>query len=855
MPARLAPSPSLPLPPTTFVGRREDLAEIGRLLADPSCRLITLIGPGGSGKTRLAIEVAARHWAEFADGVVFIALQAVPTVEDVPAQIAAALGLPLTGGDEPWIQLLQVIRDRRLLVVLDNFEHLIDGAPKLSSLLAAAPAVTFLVTSREGLHLQEEWRYPVAGLPVPDGPGARDAESYDAVKLFVERARRVRLGFSLTAEREGIVQICRLVEGLPLAIELAASWTETLSCAAIAVEIERCLSPLTTRLRNVPERHRSMRAVFDHSWDLLTDEEQATFRQFSVFRGGFQREAGAAVAGATLPLLASLVSKSLLRYEVDGRYHLHQLLQQYAWEHLRAQPAELVAAQARHGAHYLGFLAAQAEPLTHGGQRQAIQAMAGELENIRLAWPYLLEQTHDEALPVAIESLSTFFHLRSRYPEGIAAFTQAVDLLRKVPPSAIADRAFAAAQHGLGLFLIRVGRFAEARAALEEAQARYDRVGGQLSRGMATDPRFGLGVLALIDADFAAAERFGKMVCQRAEAEEHAINLPYGWYVQTHAALGLGDLDAAHSAAHAAYAAASRSRDDWFLAICLNDLGGVALAQGRIADARRHFEDSFSLRQEFADAEGMAVALAHLGQVALAQDEFAEARTLFERSRSIYNEIGDRGGLARVLQGLGRAADGAGNPDEAGEYIAAALRLAGEIHFDTLLLGIAIDAADLLLRLGRDKPAVVALSVARDHPLSDGETRKRADRLLTQAGHSPAVPVLVEVPESAGGRDLDHAVERLVIALGSLGIADSAPQPAPYSATPPPRPRLPDSLTEREMDVLRLIAAGRSNLQIADELFLAVSTVKWYAGQIFGKLGVSNRTQAVARAREIHLLA
>src|SRR5687768_11005330 len=594
MPPRLAPSPSLPLPPTTFVGRREDLAEIGRLLADPSCRLVTLVGPGGSGKTRLAIEVATQRRAELGDGVVFVALQAVPTIEDVPAQIAAAVGLPLTGGDEPWVQLLQLIRDRRLFLVLDNFEHLTDGAPMLSTLLEAAPGATLLVTSREGLHLQEEWRYPVGGLPVPEGSDALDADDCDAVKLFVERARRVRPGFSLAVEREGVVHICRLVEGLPLAIELAATWTETLSCAAIAVEIERCLSLLTTRLRNVPERHRSMRAVFDHSWDLLTEDEQATFRQLSVFRGGFHREAGASVAGATLPVLASLVSKSLLRYEVDGRYHLHQLLHQYAWEHLRSQPEELAAAQARHGAHYLDFLASQVEPLTDGRQRQAIQAMAGELENIRQAWPYLLERTDADALPVAIESLSTFYHLRSRYPEGIAAFTQAVERLRHVPPSAIADRAFAAAQHGLGLFLIRVGRFADARVALDEAQERYDRLGGRLSRGMATDPRFGLGVLALIEADYAAAERFGTMVCQRAEAEEHVVNLPYGWYLRTHAALGLGDLDAAHAAAHEAHAAASRSRDDWFLATCLNDLGGVALAQGQIAEARAHFEASFA---------------------------------------------------------------------------------------------------------------------------------------------------------------------------------------------------------------------------------------------------------------------
>jgi predicted ATPase len=269
MSARPAPSQLLPPQPTTFVGRRADLAEIGRLLTDQTCRLVTLVGPGGSGKTRLAIEAAAQHQDEFADGVIFVPLQAVPTAADIPAEIAAAVGLPLTSGDEPWVQLPQLIRDRRLLLVLDNFEHLTDGAPMLSALLAAAPGVTVLVTSRESLHLQEEWRYPVAGLPVPEESDALDGEDYDAVQLFVERARRVRPSFSYAVEREGLVRVCRLVEGLPLAIELAASWTETLPCAAVADEIEGSLSLLTTRLRNVPERHRSVRAVFDHSWRLL----------------------------------------------------------------------------------------------------------------------------------------------------------------------------------------------------------------------------------------------------------------------------------------------------------------------------------------------------------------------------------------------------------------------------------------------------------------------------------------------------------------------------------------------------------------------------------------------------------
>ena len=330
-------------PATPFVGREADLAELAGLLATPACRLLTLIGPGGVGKTRLALRAAAeaRAAGAFPDGVHVVALQPLASADLLAGAVADAAGLAPAGARDPTEHLRDGLRGRAALLVLDNFEHLLEGAALLPPILAAAPGVRLLVTSREALALQEEWRYPVQGLPYPAGAGAADLEGpedYAAVRLFAERARRVRRDFSLAEEGADVARLCRLVEGLPLALELAAAWTSVLSCAEIAADLALGLDVLATRLRDVPERHRSMRAVFDGSWARLDDHQRAVLARLSVFQGGFRREAAEAVAGAAPATLAALVDGSLLHLEPGGRYQLHELLRQYAEERLWERP-------------------------------------------------------------------------------------------------------------------------------------------------------------------------------------------------------------------------------------------------------------------------------------------------------------------------------------------------------------------------------------------------------------------------------------------------------------------------------------------------------------------------------------
>ncbi len=282
----------LPRPLTPFVGRRAELARLSELLFESKARLITLTGPGGAGKTRLALQAVAPAVEALADGACFVPLAAVPAGGLLASAVADALALQLRGAATPQEQLLDFLRERELLLVLDNFEHLLDEAVLVSRLLARAPRLQIVVTSRERLQLYAELVFEVEGLDVPPDAETSSLADYDAVQLFIQSARRVRSSFDPNPDTIQVVaRICRLVGGLPLGIELAAAWVPVLSCAEIAAEISKGLDFLAAEIRDLPERHRSIRAVFDRSWQMLSPLDQDVFRRLAVFRGGFPRDA------------------------------------------------------------------------------------------------------------------------------------------------------------------------------------------------------------------------------------------------------------------------------------------------------------------------------------------------------------------------------------------------------------------------------------------------------------------------------------------------------------------------------------------------------------------------------------
>ena len=338
----------LPCQPNPLIGREAELLALGKLLADERCRLLTITGLGGVGKTRLAIAAASQHQRLFPEGVYYVSLASLNSPEFIVPAIAEVLGLTFSGAadlQEQLINHLAVHARQALLLVLDNLEHLLfqsseqDGKDEtawlLTNLLQRLPTVKILATSRERSNLQGEWIFQLQGLPVPPSNQVNRLEDYSALALFLQRARQMKVDFEvLPDERPWLVSICQMVEGAPLAIELAAAWVGMLSMEEIAKEIISNLDFLTSSMRNVPERHRSLRAVFAHSWKLLSDEEKQVLCRLAVFQGGFLRQAAEEIAGASLPILMSLLSKSLLMRRENGRYDLHALIRQCALEKL-----------------------------------------------------------------------------------------------------------------------------------------------------------------------------------------------------------------------------------------------------------------------------------------------------------------------------------------------------------------------------------------------------------------------------------------------------------------------------------------------------------------------------------------
>lgn len=651
--AALGPA-AFPLPsvPTPFIGRAGELSTLRHLLLEEShpggshrgARFVTIVGPGGMGKTRLALDLTTALAEHFPDGVGFVSLVAVNQVQHLPSAIAASLNIGLQGAADLQQQVNAWLAPRHMLLTLDNFEQLLaqDGIVAwVRQLLAEAPQIQLLITSRERLRVSGERVYELGGLPLPvsDHPGGQA----DAALLFLERAQQIVADFVINPHNQAAVsRICHLVEGMPLGIELAAAWVNILTPAEIADEISRSIDFLARSDRDMAPRHRSMRAVFDHSWRLLSEEERTVLMKLSVFRGGCTREAAQQVAGATLPILASLIDKSLLRksQRTPTRYTMHELVRQYAVDRLQAS-AVAASTVADAYADYYYHLARAAEEQIWGAQiADAVSRLEAENDNLRVVLNHYLTDPGGVERSINMAGLLwRFWDMRGYITEGRTWLERA--LQRGIEPPAPWRWL---ALHGAGNLANTQGDYTVARQHYEECLH-------LLQTELQT----------LADPD--AIQRLRHRIAMT------LTNLGNN-------ALSQGKLGQAFTFSEEALTLLRQSNHQIGVAITTTNLAKIKLLQHQLDEAERLSIESLALYRDLGDERGIGWNLTTLGTIAREQGDYAQAAHLYQEARLLFEKLGDQADMATLHCDLGDLASAQGEDARAEAHYQAGLMLA-----------------------------------------------------------------------------------------------------------------------------------------------------------------------------------
>jgi DNA-binding SARP family transcriptional activator/predicted ATPase len=657
---------NLPHDLTPFVGRQAELDELDRLLSEPGLRLLTLLGPGGIGKTRLALAAAQRFATEratgdhpphelptdrhgpdgqmnFPDGVFFVPLAPVVSAEHILPALAQGLEFSFYRSGDLFQQLSAYLQGRRMLILLDNFEHLIsrESTELILKLLADAPGVTILTTSRASLSVRGEQIFSVLGLHVPEAgriwQDRQELELYSAVHLFVQSARRAQPSFELTEENLPLaVRICQLVQGMPLGLELAAAWVALLPLEEIAVEIERSLDFLASELRDLPERQRSLRAVFEATWNLLNEAERAAFKKLSVFRGGFTRQAAQEVSGASLRSLASLASQALLVRVSQDRYEIHELLRQYAAEALQEDTAAWEEVWDLHSGYFMTLLCESGNRMNGPGHRAAMETLDTERENLRQAWSWAVSAGRFDRLDQALYGFNIYLTARGQYHELYRQLSLTVEALMKGDENELNQVLLAKA--------LTVQAFIDADRVTARPARKLERA-LKLVQALGAERQLGLWYAILAKEygyrrDPIAARQMlsDSLEWLRAAGDDRGLGLAY--YGLADVLYILGEYKEAKAAVTEAIALSRRAGDEQGLADNYRILTDLLFQERDPAGAKKVLRDRLELYRSLDDRANSAFTLFQLGRVCLGSGDYAVAVEGFRQMKEMFSEMG-----------------------------------------------------------------------------------------------------------------------------------------------------------------------------------------------------------------------
>jgi len=722
---------NLPKQASSFVGREQELSELQEQLEHENTQLVTLIGSGGMGKTRLALKVAEQLYKtkQFPDGVFFVALAPLGSSDLVAQAIAEALDLSLFGASPPEEQVINQIQSLNAFIILDNFEHLLDGSVFISNILQASPKLKLLITSRERLQLPEEWIYNLWGLSKEE-TNTQTKAFKDAVNLFEQRAKQVIPSFNLEDDYEHVFSICKSVEGMPLGIELAASWTNTISTQDIAQEIQESTDFLEANSKHFTERHRTLSGVMNYSWQRLSEQEQAVFKKLSVFRGGFDYTAAKQIANAKLKDLANLTNKSLIRFQ-NNRYEIHELLRQFAFEQLAKDQQELSSSEEKHAYYFADFINEQESSLKGIKQKAALKSITLELDNILLAWEWAVKNENTESIDKIAFSFCIVCEMQGWNQLGIATLNKALPLYRKW----IAKSSDSTLEAGFVMFLtgqvVCFFRIDISRAihVLKEAEPYINSL-------KSIDPlkyAFLLGGKSLL---LMAIGNFDKSLKLSEEAKDIALLHKDEWTVGW---IGVGVADTLgligenqegilqYQQSIEAYARIGEQRAKSY---ALNNLGRIFNVVGRFDEAKENFEAAWAIREDFNDKTGIISSQFDLGkvetrlghydtaykhlsnslksciniksnylaqiqhalaQLAINQDDFKNARTKLKKA--LVSSAATKSSMPRILNDFAYLELLEGNVEQASTYLQDSLVICEEIN-------IIVDKAQALAHMG-----------------------------------------------------------------------------------------------------------------------------------------------------------
>jgi predicted ATPase/class 3 adenylate cyclase/DNA-binding CsgD family transcriptional regulator len=858
---------NLPIQPTALIGREKEVAAVERLLGREDIRLVTLTGPGGIGKTRLGLQVAAELADRFPNGVYFVNLAPLSDPEFVVPTIAQALAVKEIAGQSLLDQLKAWLREKQLLILLDNFEQVVGAAGQVASLLAACANLKMVVTSRMTLRVQAEHEFAVPPLALPDPkhlPDLGTLSQYEAVALFLQRAQAVKPEFQVTdAGAPAIAEICIRLDGLPLAIELAAARIKLLPPQALLARLGQRLEVLTSGARDAPVRQQSLRNTIAWSYELLHAEEQRLFRRLSVFCCGCTLEAIEAVCAAldksngterVLDGVASLIDKSLLQQPEqerdEPRILMLETIREYGLEVLAASGEMGITRQA-HATYYLR-LSQEAEPELDGPQQAMwLEQLEQEHDNLRTALSWWLEQGETgQSMEMALRlgaALEQFWMIRGHYSEGRIFLERALagreGVAKAVQAKALGTAAWLAINQGdtdrgevlceeslslwqdlgdttgiaLSLQRLAVAAWvrnnpAVARSLMEEALARWKEVGDK--RHVAWVLTW-LAYMASQQGEYARALALCEesLVIYRELESKIGIAGSLGRLTEV---LSLSQSDPARvrSLLEEALALSREVGDKLGIAHGQRFAGQLALSQGDTTMARSLIEEALALFREIGNREGMALSLSLLARVETGQGNRAAARTLYEESLTMASKgMGDKGALASSLEGLASLVAAQGELVRAARFWGA--------------------AEGLRETIGTPIPPVERTGYERTVASACAQLGKKAFAAAWAEGRTMS-------PEQV-------LATQGQVALPTPGELSSSPT----TASPP---AYPNRLTAREVEVLRVVAQGLTNEQVAERLVISPRTVDTHLTSIYSKIGVSSRSAATRYAIEHHLV-